>query len=175
VGLVIPNLRSRAFDGMNTGITKVKGVISPTYTTVFVDQAQTQATSETPGAPALNASNGIKNDHWAPLPTDQAPQLQMRFENPTNLDILFVYSGNQDDAKNFAANPRPKDIFVTLVDSKLNKTQKQITLDDSPKAQKKTLSGKDIKTVIIDIQSCYPDPQNKSCSIAELEFQKKKT
>jgi len=53
------------------------------------------------------------------LPTDQAPQVQMRFENPTNLDIMFVYSGNQDDTKNFAANPRPKDIFITLVDSKL--------------------------------------------------------
>jgi hypothetical protein len=175
VGFLLPNVRGKIFDGMNSGINKVKSIVSPSYSTVFVDQAQSQGSSETPGAGAALASNGIKNDHWAPLPTDQTPQLQLRFEDPTNLDILFVYSGNQDDTKNFAANPRPKDLFVTMIDSKLQKFTKQIRLDDKPAAQKFTLNGKNVKTVIVDIQSCYPDPQNRSCAITELEFQRKKT
>jgi hypothetical protein len=175
VGFVLPNIRGKIFDGMNSGINKVKSIVSPSYSTVFVDQAQSKGSTETPGATAALASNGIKNDHWAPLPDDPAPQLQLRFEDPTNLDILFVYSGNQDDTKNFAANPRPKDLLITMIDGKLNKFTKQIRLDDTPNAQKKTLSAKGVKTVIVDVQSCYPDPEKRSCAITELEFQRKKT
>ena len=172
--LAVPSLRTTVTDKGSSIYRSVKSKINPSFTGVSPNPEGITATGQTPGHEAKLAADGIKNDYWL-APADTAiAKVSMPFTSPERVDLILVYSGAQEKPEGFKAQPRPKDLFVRLVDSKGKETTKQFTLEDKADFQKLKISAKDVTLAEVTIQSCYPDPAVKVCAISELEFQKQK-
>jgi hypothetical protein len=172
--LAVPSLRTTVTDKASSILSSIKSKVNPSYTGVSPNPEGITATGETPGHEAKLAADGIKNDYWL-APADTAiAKVTMPFTTPERVDLILVYSGAQEKPEDFKAVPRPKDLFVRLVDTKGKETTKQFTIEDKADFQKLKISSKDVVLAEVTIQSCYPDPAVKVCAISELEFQKQK-
>jgi hypothetical protein len=138
------------------------------------NQDATKFTSQMPEFPAKFAVDNITNNHWLPLPNDPGPAVAAVWDDPVTLRKLRVFSGDQDQPQNFAANPRPKDLFITVFDDQGHtRGTKQVRLDDSPK-QTIDFKFSNVSSVRVEIQDCYNalPAAPKQCGITELNFLK---
>ncbi len=172
--LAVPSLRTTVTDKGSSILSSIKSKVNPSYTGVSPNPEGITATGETPGHEAKLAADGIKNDYWLAPADSPIAKVRMPFTTPERVDLILVYSGAQEKPEDFKALPRPKDLFVRLVDSKGKETTKQFLIEDKADFQKLKISSKDVVLAEVTIQSCYPDPAVKVCAISELEFQKQK-
>ena len=174
-GLAVPGLRSTIMNKGSDIFNSVKRKISPSYLQVSPDNSLSTASSADPGHEATMIADGLKNTFWIGAASQIEETVTVVFSPPTILAKILITSGNQELKENFKAEARPKDIFVTAFDT-AGATVKtlQITLDDKADPQKFDLEGKDVASVSVAVQSCYPVPGLHVCAISELEFFKEK-
>ncbi len=174
-GLAVPGLRSTITNKASDIYNEVKRKINPQYVEVAPDDTLSTASSSTPGHDATMIADGASNTIWLADPGDANPTVTMRFAPPTSLAKILITPGDQEKKENFKAQPRPKDVFVTAFDAAGTPLKTaQITLVDKADPQKFTLEAKNVVSVSVAVQSCYPDPAFRVCALTEIEFFKQK-
>lgn len=174
-GMAIPSWRSAITDKASDTLNWVKRKINPQFAQVSPDPALTAASSSVAGHEAAMVADGASNTFWLADPGDPAATATVTFTPATKLSNLLITPGDQEKKENFKAQPRPKDLFVEAFDrdGKSVKTA-QLALEDKIDPQKFGFSAKDVATVRITVQSCFPDPSLRVCPITEIEFFKQK-
>jgi len=173
-GMLIPSVRGTMTSKASEAINFVKRKIHPQFVQISPDKTLVTASSAAPGHDAAFVADGVKNDSWIAAPDSQTATVTVVFKQES-LSKVLITPGDQSAPASFKGQPRPKDLFVSAVDSTGKIVgSRQMTLADSQAPQAFSFGAKNVVSISFTVQSCYPDPALKVCAISEIEFFKQK-
>jgi hypothetical protein len=157
-------------------IDDARAIVQPRY--VEVTPTKISASSSLRNNPPQNAFDGIIETFWAEAAhgdgTGQA--LTVTFAKATDLARVGFTVGDQKDPQAFATRPVPRTLTVVFYDANGAVVKReQVSLEQTPKFQKRDAGAKGVTRVVITIASTYPPVKGSksSASIAEIELFKK--
>jgi hypothetical protein len=148
-------------------------VIQPRY--VKVTPSEISASSALKADPAENAFDGIIETFWAEgVRGDGTGQsLTVTFAKPTNLARIGLTVGDQKAPQNFATRPVPRTLELVFYDANGAVVKReQLSLEQTPKFQKRDADAKGVARMVITIKSTYPPVKGtkSSAAISEVEL-----
>ncbi|MCQ4045095.1 discoidin domain-containing protein [Streptantibioticus rubrisoli] len=136
-----------------------------------VSPSKVTASSEVPGHPASNATDGFSNSYWgAPAVGDS---LTFRFLAPFRLVDLVVTNGASTDPQVYHSEARPIAVDLVTITSKGQVAHKAITLNDKPGPQTVPTGISDVVTVQLIVRSAAGTGPGRHIALAEVEFFKR--
>ena len=165
--------RSEAKSHVSGWFDDVRRVIQPRY--VKVTPTKITASSSLKNNPPQNAFDGIIETFWAEgAHGDGAGQsITATFAKPTDLARVGLTLGDQSKPQLFATRPVPKTLSFVFYDANGAVVKREtVSLEQTPKFQKRDASANGVTRVVIRIGSTYPPVKGKrsSASIAEIEL-----
>jgi hypothetical protein len=168
--------RSDAKDKVRGWLDDARAIVQPRY--VKVTPSKIDASSALKADPAQNAFDGIIETFWAEGArgdgTGQA--LTVTFAKPTDLDRIGLTLGDQKAPQNFATRPVPRTLELVFYDANGAVVKREtLSLEQTPKFQKRDAAAKGVARLTITIKSTYPPVKGtkSSAAISEVElFQK---
>ncbi len=151
----------------------MRRVIQPRY--VKVTPTKISASSSLKNNPPQNAFDGIIETFWAEgAHGDGTGQsITATFAKPTDLARIGLTLGDQSKPQLFATRPVPKTLALVFYDANGAVVKREtVSLEQTPKFQKRDASASGVTRVVIRIGSTYPPVKGKrsSASIAEIEL-----
>jgi hypothetical protein len=165
--------RSDAKDKVRGWLDDARAVIQPRY--VKVTPSKIAASSSLKADPPQNAFDGIIETFWAEGAhgdgTGQA--LTVTFAKPTDLARIGLTLGDQKAPQNFATRPVPRTLELAFYDANGAVVKRaQLSLEQTPKFQKRGADAKGVTRLVITIKSTYPPVKGtkSSAAISEVEL-----
>jgi hypothetical protein len=165
--------RSEARSHVTGWIDDVRRIVQPHY--VKVTPSKITASSSLKNNPPQNAFDGIIETFWAEgAHGDGTGQsLTVTFTKPTDLARIGLTVGDQATPQAFATRPVPRTLALVFYDADGAVVKREtVSLEQTPKFQKRDASAKGVVRVVITIGSTYPPVKGKksAASIAEVEL-----
>ncbi|MCW2504696.1 MAG: hypothetical protein JWO79_2980 [Actinomycetia bacterium] len=154
-------------------VNQAKQLVHPDYQPLT--PASATASDAAPGHPALHAVDKVLNTYWAEgrAGTGTGASLTVTFDGSQTVKQLSIRNGAE--GKDFAAQPRLKDIEISLFDKDRTRVGKQeITVADNDTQQNFDLSADDVASATVKIVSVYPGQRGQAASVREITFYKLK-
>jgi zinc ribbon protein len=165
--------RSDAKDKVRGWLDDARAVIQPRY--VKVTPSAISASSSLKADPPENAFDGIIETFWAEGAhgdgTGQA--LTVTFARPTDLARIGLTVGDQKAPQTFATRPVPRTLELVFYDANGAVVKReQLSLEQTPKFQKRDADAKGVARMVIKITSTYPPVKGarSSAAISEVEL-----
>ena len=165
--------RTEAKDKVRGWIDDARRIVQPHYSKVT--PSKISASSALKADPPQNAFDGIIETFWAEGAhgdgTGQA--LTVTFAKPTDLARIGLTLGDQKAPQNFATRPVPRTLELVFYDTNGAVVKReQVSLEQTPKFQKRDADAKAVSRVVITITSTYPPVKGtkSSAAIAEVEL-----
>ncbi|MHC5905484.1 NADase-type glycan-binding domain-containing protein [Streptomyces sp. S6] len=131
-----------------------------------------KATAQTPGHPATNTSDGIRNSFWG-TPSPGA-SITYTFRTPFRLLNVIITNGAGANPEEFASQGRALEIDLETTTSSGEKQTKKITLPDKPGDLTIDTAISDVKTVRLTLNAPAGLGKGHQIALAEVEFFKRK-
>lgn len=173
-GFVLPSARTWIFDTAESGYSRVRRVVSPTYTNIPVDPDRITASSDRPDGPAEAVADGNTLTYWVAQRPDRDPSVTVTFVEPTDVAHVLIHPGQQEDGgKVVRPDPRPREVLFRVIDESGTVTEVDASVEDEDGFQTIDIGIDDVASVETVVVNCFPDPVVIVCPITELEFQSK--
>jgi hypothetical protein len=168
--------RSHAKTKVRSWLDDVRELVQPHY--VKVTPTKITASSSLKDNPPQNAFDGIIESFWAEgAHGDGTGQsLTVTFAKATDLARVGFTVGDQKIPQAFATRPVPRTLTLVFYDADGAVVKReQVSLEQTPKFQKRDADAKGVTRLVITIASTYPPVKGakSSASIAEIELFKK--
>jgi hypothetical protein len=165
--------RSEARSRVTGWIDDARRIVQPHY--VKVTPAKITASSSLKNNPPQNAFDGIIETFWAEgAHGDGTGQsLTVTFAKPTDLARIGLTVGDQATPQAFATRPVPHTLALVFYDKDGAVVKREtVSLEQTPKFQKRDASANGVLRVVITIGSTYPPVKGtrSAASIAEVEL-----
>jgi hypothetical protein len=144
-------------------IDNIRKIVAPKAVAVHPIKDTVTGSSEVTDHGAPLALDTFSNTDWEA--TDKAPELTIPFQEAIDLHSVIVYSGS---AAKFVDLRRPSALEFVLPDG----STQRVELLDTKDKQTISLSGNDVKQVVVRIVATY-GPEDAPIALSELEFFKR--
>lgn len=168
--------RSHAKSTVRGWIDDARRVVQPHYVAITPDRIS--ASTSLKAAPAANAFDGVTETFWAEAAHGQGAgqKLTVRFAKPVDIARIGVLDGDQSKPQAFATRPVPSALSLVFYDANGAVVgRKRVSLEQTPKFQRKSAGANGVSRLVITILSTYPAEKGDrtSASIAEIELFRK--
>jgi hypothetical protein len=165
--------RTEAKDKVRGWLDDARRIVQPHYSKVT--PTKISASSALKADPPQNAFDGIIETFWAEgAHGDGTGQsLTVTFAKPTNLARAGFTVGDQKTPQSFATRPVPRTLSLVFYDADGAVVKRElVSLEQTPKFQKRDAAAKDVSRLVITITSTYPPVKGtrSSAAIAEIEL-----
>jgi hypothetical protein len=165
--------RTEAKDKVRGWVDDARRVVQPHYSKVT--PSKISASSALKADPPQNAFDGIIETFWAEgAHGDGTGQsLTVTFAKPTDLARAGFTVGDQKAPQNFATRPVPRTLELVFYDKDGAVVKReQVSLEQTPKFQKRDADAKGVARVVITIKSTYPPVKGtrSAAAISEVEL-----
>jgi hypothetical protein len=165
--------RSEARSHVTGWVDDVRRIVQPHYSKVT--PSKISASSALKNNPPQNAFDGIIETFWAEGARGDGTgqSLTVTFAKPTDLARIGLTVGDQATPQAFATRPVPHTLALVFYDANGAVVKREtVTLEQTPKFQKRDADAKGVTRVVITIGSTYPPVKGtkSAASIAEVEL-----
>jgi hypothetical protein len=165
--------RTEAKDKVRGWVDDARRVVQPHYSKVT--PSKITASTALKADPPQNAFDGIIETFWAEgAHGDGTGQsITVSFAKPTNLSRAGFTLGDQKAPQNFATRPVPRTLELVFYDKDGAVVKReQVSLEQTPKFQKRDADAKGVSRLVITIGSTYPPVKGakSSAAISEIEL-----
>jgi len=137
---------------------------------VPVTPVAVRASSTEQGAAPENVKDVVANRYWAPAGPAEGAWVEVDLKEAVRLLDVIVTPGVSGDKKEFLEQGRPKELDVTVTDTRGRTHTTTIKLRDEPGGQRFSVKASDAVRVRFTIRSSYGVPPGRLVAVAELEF-----
>ena len=165
--------RTEAKSKVRGWLDDARRVVQPHYSKVT--PTRISASSALKNNPPQNAFDGIIETFWAEggHGDGTGQSLTVTFAKPTDLARVGFTVGDQKTPQSFATRPVPRTLALVFYDADGAVVKReQVSLEQTPKFQKRDADAKSVSRLVITIKSTYPPVKGtkSSASIAEIEL-----
>lgn len=133
-----------------------------------VTPADTKASTEVPGHPATDTTDGLTNRYWGAPATGAS--VTYTFRKPFRLVDLIITNGASKDPQEYARQARALQLNLEVTTEDGTTHNKEFTLSDKPGAQTIPTGISDVKSVRLVLRSAVGLAPGRHLALAEVEF-----